>query len=146
MKKIEKKYVWLIIFVGFIFFFIYNACYFSLRPSVNNSDMWIFNTPDETANYFFIQKFAENNSSTGGLKILEPLNNASPQWQLVHPRSITALDGNLTPGGFLGFIIILGTLAKIIGLQGVFFCLPIFSIFAVVCFCLLYTSPSPRDS
>lgn len=129
----EKNYLIIIIFLAIVFFFVYSSLYWSLRPSAVGNDMWIFNTPDETANHFFIEKIAEDTS----LKQFEPLNNISGELNLVHPRITTVVDNNIVPGSFLGFILIEGFLAKVFGIGSIPFIIPFFSILAIICFYLI---------
>ena len=68
-----------------------------------------WNSPDETANAFFIRLFAEK----GGLSVFEPLNFVVGD--TIHPRSIAVVNGYLVPGSFFGLPLIYGTLARILG-------------------------------
>jgi len=90
-----------IIAVIAILFFLTSAVY--LPFSVNNK----FNTPDETANYFFAKLFAE----TGQLKIIEPLEKLVDN--AIHPRSINVLSGFLVPEGFWGLPLIYGAIGRL---------------------------------
>jgi len=128
-----KKPTIIIFVLAIIFAIIYGSLYFSLRPSAVENDMWIFNTPDEVANYYFIDSLSQNNT----LKIYEPLNEVSGKTNLVHPRSTTVINNSIVPVSFLGFVLLLGFLAKIFGMAIVPFITPIFSVLAVVCFYLL---------
>lgn len=66
-------------------------------------------SPDETANSFFAQRFAQ----TGTLVIDEPLN--TPLSNALHPRSMVSIDGKLAPGSFIGLPVIYGSLAAVLG-------------------------------
>src|SRR3989338_2867794 len=57
------------------------------------------NSPDETANYFFIKQFAQS----GELSVREELNLVSP---IVHQRSVNVRGDQLVPGGFIGLILL----------------------------------------
>lgn len=87
-----------------------------------------FNSPDETANYFFIKSF----SKSGELKFLEPLNFIGENQ--IHPRSTTVVNGYIVPGGFLGLILIYGAFAKIFGIKVFCFLAPLFIVLATFCF------------
>lgn len=115
--------------LAIIFFFIYSSIYFSLRPQATGDDMWIFNTPDETANYFFIERLAQENS----FRYSEPLNQIG-QFNLVHPRSTKVVNDEIVPGNFAGFLLIMAVLAKLFSVGAIPFLIPIFSVLAVVCF------------
>ena len=77
---------WVVLF--FLFFAIYSTL--SLRSYSNAVPL--FNSPDETANYFFSKQFALN----GALGYQEPLLKASNAY--VHPRSMTAVGEQVVPG------------------------------------------------
>jgi hypothetical protein len=67
------------------------------------------NSPDETANAFFIESFA----TTGSLRVQEPLNAIAQN--SIHPRSTNVIEGDLVPGGFLGIILLYGWVARFFG-------------------------------
>ncbi len=93
----------------------------------------VFLSPDETANAFFAKSFAAGN----GLSIPEPLN--IPLRGLIHPRSIVSVAGNLVPGGFVGWPVILGFLAFLFGftilpfIVPMFAALAVFAVYAILC-------------
>ncbi|MEK7167847.1 MAG: glycosyltransferase family 39 protein [Patescibacteria group bacterium] len=95
-----------------------------------DNSQWIFNTPDETANYFFIKTFFE----TGQMQSFEPLNAVSGTMSLVHPRSTTVIDNFITPATFLGFILAMRMFAKIFSFWFIPFIIPLFSAFAILAF------------
>ncbi len=128
-----KIHLIIVIAVAAIFGVVYSSFYFSLRPSAMDNDMWIFNTPDETANYFFIDKSVRDNN----LKEFEALNLFSGELNLVHPRSTTVVDKYIVPGNFLGFILTMRLMAKAFTAAAVPFITPVISIFAVICFYFL---------
>jgi len=109
---------------------VYSSIYFSVRPGAMENDMWIFNTPDETANFFFIEKLAKENT----LKYYEPLNEISGDLNLVRPRSTTVVNNHIVPGSFLGFLLVMGVIAKIFSSWLIPFIIPLFSVLAVICF------------
>ncbi len=130
MTNSEKRYLIILGLAALIFFFIYSAFYWSLRPAAVGNDFWIFNTPDETANYFFIKNFIVD----GEIQEFERLNIFSGKLNLVHPRSITVVDNYLVPGGFLGFIWLARTFGILFGLGVVPFITPLVSLAALGCF------------
>lgn len=126
-----SRFYWLILIIlALVFSLVCGSVYFSLTPAKMGNDMWIFNTPDETANYFFIEKFSQENT----LQVLEPLNEISGSLNLVHPRGATVIDNHLVAGSFLGFIILLRLFAKIFSLDFVPFVIPLVSFFAILSF------------
>ncbi len=69
----------------------------------------VFVSPDENANAFFAQRFAQ----TGSLAVSEPLNSIADG--RIHPRSMVVVSDRLVPGSFLGLPVLYGTLAAILG-------------------------------
>ncbi len=110
-----------------LFFFIYSTL--SFRSYQNGIPL--FNSPDETANYFFSKHFA----LTGTLTFLEPLLAKSNGY--VHPRSMTAVGENVVPVSFLGLPVIYGTLANIFGTQSIPFFTPAIASITALFFFLL---------
>jgi len=80
-----------------------------------------YNSPDEQANYFFIERFA----TQGEISYYEPLNHITPY--IIHPRSTGVVGESIVPGSFLGLILFLGTMAIAFGLSAVPFVVPIVS-------------------
>lgn len=103
-----------------IFFFIYS--YLSISTPL------VFNSPDETANYFFAQKFA----SEGRLWEFESLEFFADH--SIFPRSIKALDGKLVPVSFLGLPLVYGLIAKILGSWIIIFLTPLFVVLSILAF------------
>lgn len=131
MSFIKNKYQLITLGVlGVVFFFIYS--YLSLAtPSLElrrTSTPLIFNSPDETANYFFARTFAED----GRLWEAESLEFAAGN--SIFPRSIKALGGRLVPVGFLGLPLAYGLIAKVIGTWSIIFLTPLFAVLAVLAF------------
>ena len=87
-----------------------------------------FNSPDETANAFFIRQYVE----TGSLRVAEPLNVLAED--LLHPRAVAIAHHNLVPGSFLGMLLLYGWIAKILGLWIVPFLTPFFATIASLFF------------
>ncbi len=88
----------------------------------------IFNSPDETANYFFISRYAENGSFVSS----EPLNYFTSG--ALHPRSISWNGYSLVPQGFVGLPLFYGWLAKIFGLGAVIFFTPMLAVLGALAF------------
>jgi hypothetical protein len=112
--------IFCLVFLALIFFFFYS--WLSLTTPLK------FNSPDETANYFFIKQFV----LTGEPKYLEPLN--FDFGGIFHPRSTNVAGGFIVPGSFLGLILIYGCIAKIVGLWLVPYLTPLISVIAVLFF------------
>lgn len=87
---------------------VYAVPYWQLRPDDNRS--WVYNTPDEAANYFFADRLVRE----GTVRYPETRNEISER-QIIHPRSTTVVGGDIVPGSFLGFILILEAWAKVFG-------------------------------
>ncbi len=120
----KKKHLIILLLLAVVFFFIYSYLNFAVPAS-------IFNSPDETAGYFFSKLFAEGNR----LSQFEPLDFVAPG--IIHPRSIFVSYAHLVPGTFLGLPIIYGFLAKIFGIGAAAFFTPFFAVLAVICFYFL---------
>ncbi|MFA6307579.1 MAG: hypothetical protein WCS88_02705 [Patescibacteria group bacterium] len=94
--------------------FIYNFTnIFVWWPMLANTGHLIFNWPDSTANYFFVNLFAKTNH----LWSFEILNSITDN--LLHARSINVLDNNLVPITFLPAIVIFGGAFRILGEFGI---------------------------
>lgn len=94
----------------------------------------IFNSPDETANYFFASLFAKESS----LKFTDPLNSIGQG--LIAPRSMRVINAATAPAGFLGLPIIYGSLAKVFGQSAIPFFTPVLAIVGLIFFFLLIKS------
>lgn len=116
----RNKQILVLAAMAVIFFFVYS--YLSFFSS------YIFNSPDETANFYFAKIFAED----GKMWQPEPLEFLSGN--SIFPRSIKAIGGRLVPVGFIGLPIIYGIIAKIIGVWSIKFLTPFFAALAVFAF------------
>lgn len=74
---------------------------------VNPAQVYV--SPDETANAFFAERFAQSLSLRG------PANDLLENFDRLHPRSTLVLDGQLVPGSFLGLPTIYGFFVMILG-------------------------------
>ncbi len=129
----HKTALFLVVF-GLLFFCLYsyfNLMVFKPHDSFQTAGLIKFNSPDETANYFWLQRLAQGQA----LYYFEPLN--YPGTNLIHLRSLNTVDGKITPGSFLGLPIIYGFLAKLFGLAVVPYLTPFFSVLGVIFFYLL---------
>ena len=86
----------------------------------------IFASPDESANAFFAQKFAE----TGSMMVSEPLNAVAQG--VIHPRSTIAPGTVILPTSFLGFPLATGMLRFAFGTFGMFIFTPMIAMLGVV--------------
>lgn len=83
---------------------------YAFFPWVTMTDQPLFNSPDETANFFFSEQWAEGQ----GLRAPEPLNEHAGR--TIHPRSMAvAQDGSLVPASFVGLPVLIGSFAVILG-------------------------------
>lgn len=85
----------------------------------------IFASPDESANAFFSQKFAE----TGSMTVSEPLNAIAQG--VIHPRSTIAPGIVILPTSFLGFPFVTGVLRFAFGAFGMFIFTPMIAALGV---------------
>jgi len=132
--KNNKILLFLVIFCT-VFFSIY--AYFNLlvmapkNDFLGGRDAIKFSSPDETANYFWIKRLAQGQS----LYYFEELNGIGTN--LIHLRAMNTVEGKVTPGSFIGMIIIYGSLAKIFTPAIIPFLTPFFSILGLIFFYLL---------
>lgn len=103
-----------------IFFIVYAA----LAGAVGTR----FSSPDETSNYVFAKTFA----STGSFRI--PNNDVTG---VVHPRSTAQRDGAVVPLTFLGYPLLLGTAARLVGVWVIPFIGPLFAALGLGAFAAL---------
>ncbi len=89
-------------------------------------DVW--NSPDETANAFFVSRLAEG----GGLSAADQA--VIRSGGLIHPRSISVSGGLLVPGSFLGMIIFYALPVAFFGVGVLPFLTPLFSALAIIAF------------
>lgn len=64
---------------------------------------------DETANYYFIQEFSLDTD----FSVYEPRNELAEN--IIHPRSINVYNASLVPVTYLGFPLLFGITAKVLG-------------------------------
>lgn len=90
-----------------------------------------FTSPDETANFFFLQRLARH----AGLRVptdLAPLAGVAPA-----PRSMTFIEQRLVPTGFYGLVILYGAFALLFGSWSVFLWTPLLAVLGASCAFLL---------
>lgn len=92
-----------------------------------------WNSPDETANAFFIRQYVQ----TGSFRAAEPLNVVGEN--LVHPRAVQIARHDLVPGSFLGMLIFYGWIANILGVWIVPLLTPLIATIASLFFYKLIT-------
>jgi 4-amino-4-deoxy-L-arabinose transferase-like glycosyltransferase len=86
-----------------------------------------FNSPDESAAFFFINEFINNNDFI----YEEPLNPTVNN--LIRPRSVSVINNNIVPFSFIGFYLIVGIFGKII-YHSIYFVVPFFSVVSIIFF------------
>jgi len=124
IKKKQYIFYFLAILILGSFFYLYN--YLNIH---NGSQPLIFNSPDETANYFFTENFAENNDlqKESSLLLINPD---------VKPRSIRTTNDQLVLNSFIGLPLIYGSMAKILGTNIVIYLTSFMAIISVIFFYL----------
>lgn len=95
------------------------------------TDSTRYNSPDETANAYFISRSIDGES----LYYTEPLNTVANQ--LIHPRSTNTVDTRVLPGSFLGMIFIYGSIGSVLGEWVVPYLTPVFAAVGILFFGLL---------
>lgn len=96
----------IVIFLAIIFFFATS----SFNYLIQDKDFVKWSSPDETANYFFANLYA----NSGELTINTSVESKTLD-DIVHPRSFRSDDGVLKPVSFLGIILIYGKIAALTG-------------------------------
>lgn len=124
------KFKKILLVLGVVFFFVYAWPTLTVTwPAMRvHQGYYISSWPDSMANYFFAGQLAQNNS----LSYDEPLNLLADDF--VQPRSVNVFNHHIVPTGFLGFILICGVLAKLIGLYAVLLITPLLMVLAVWAF------------
>jgi hypothetical protein len=123
--RVKNETWYAIVLTGLVFLSLF---LYSYLPT---SSLFIFNSPDETANFFAAESINLYNS----LGRPESLNDITPG--LIHPRSIVVRGEYLLPVSFWGLPVIYGLISKIIGLGMTPFIIPVFSALTVLLFYLL---------
>ncbi len=113
--------------IGILFFFIYSFLSFTSW----SGGVMKFNSPDETANYFFSRQVVV----TGSPSYHEPLLEVSKGF--VHPRSMTVAGSNVVPVSFLGMVLMYGNLGKLFGIGVIPFITPFVAVLSAGFFVLL---------
>ncbi len=117
--------------LGLGFFFVYSYLAFNLPASRDLEPKLIFNSPDETSNFFFAAHFSYNNS----LQFADEANHLAGG--LVSPRSMRVILGQTAPASFLGLPLIYGVLAKAVGIDFIPFFTPLLAVAGIFFFYLL---------
>jgi hypothetical protein len=119
---LRKNKWWVLGLLGGVAFFV---CYVWFAVVIDASRH--FPSPDEASNAFWSEVFRQDS-------VLWQVNPLSVVYgDVVHPRSMRAIEGMLVPGGFLGLPVLIGLVGKIWGVLmiGV---VPLFAVFGVVSF------------
>lgn len=125
----ENREAAILVVAVVVAFFIYSNFYIGVASDIGYPGSAIkFNSPDETANYFFAGTYAKD----GILRVFEPLNLLAEN--RIQPRSMAVIGSYLVPGSFLGLIITYGWIAKIFSPAVLLFLTPLLAGFAVFCF------------
>ena len=131
IQKLTKHFTWSgVIVLTLAVFFALATSYYNYQQLATSGQIK-FNSPDETANYFFAQNF----SQTGQIAADESLNLHA--FDLVHPRSFRSDYGTLKPVSFLGIILVFGEIASWLGVWILPFLTPILAALGIIFFYLL---------
>lgn len=129
MIKLPKK-----IDFGLIAVFLLALVFFALSSSYSylsqREGVVKWNSPDETANYYFAKSYAE----TGSLVKFEEANIIAQD--LVRPRSFRSDNAFLKPVSFLGIILIYGQIAKFTSVSLIPYLTPFFASLGIIIFYL----------
>jgi hypothetical protein len=111
------------------------VCFFAgvafFNSVVQDPDFVKWGSPDENANYVFSKLYAQ----TGELSIFEKYNVYAED--ILHPRSVRSMHGELKPVSFLGIILIYGSIASVVGYEILPYLTPLFASLAIIFFYLL---------
>ena len=121
-------YLLTLILAGAAFFFLYSYLALTIRGDWQAEPKLIFNSPDETANYFFSDLMARESK----LQYFDPANLAAAP--LISPRSMRVIDVQTVPAGFIGLPLIYGLLAKILSSAAIPFFTPALAVIGVIFF------------
>src|SRR3989338_1108006 len=124
---IKQKYLnwplWCLISLGLALSFLYAGFSWDYLKS---SAEPIFNSPDETANFYFAKTFAQ----TGQLQFTDIKNQLADG--LIAPRSMRVIENRTIPAGFIGLPLLAGLLAKIFGFRVIFLVTPIMALLGAI--------------
>ena len=119
----------LLIVIGLALIFFFATSSFNRVSQDKNYIKW--SSPDENANYFFTERFAE----TGQLAFFDRANLIGSN--LIMPRSTRSDSGTIKPVSFLGIILIYGSIAAILGPSVIPFLTPFFAALGLIFFYLI---------
>ena len=124
-------YLVVLFMMALIFFAIYSYLPFVTDNAANNINGLIFNSPDETANYWAAANYADTGNFT-------EFSEASLYGgDIVKPRSLRVIDNYLVPTGFLGMAWLYGTIARIASTSVIIpYLTPFFAVMGVLFFYL----------
>ena len=128
-KYISYKSV--VIVLAIVFFIVYSWFLVTATiPGEQQTGQLIFSWPDAMANNYFVEHFVDNDNFRKVELLNQELNS------IIHPRSTNVLprSGDVVPVSFLGFVIILGLIGKIVGLTLIRFIIPLAAVIAVFYF------------
>lgn len=135
MNGFLSKYwtIGVIIIIAVITTVFYSFLGFSIKGDLYalSGEKLVFNSPDETANYFFSDLFQRESQLT----YQEPDNFIVNG--LISPRSMHFINGQVAPASFFGLMILVGALGKIIGANFLIYILPFLTSFSLIYFYLL---------
>lgn len=115
-KQTERRRItWTVI--AALFFVLYSTL-------VIHGPTGLFNSPDETANYYFAGRTAE----TGYPRAQDQFWKAGSG--LVHPRAVAVVEGWRVPASFHGLPVVYGIVGSVIGMRALLFLTPLLAVMA----------------
>jgi len=124
-QKIIRLIILLILSCGFFI----TASLFNYYGQAGGFVKW--NSPDETANYYFAKLYAETNNLSSFEKYNQSVSN------IIAPRSIQSVAGYLKPVSFLGMTLIYGKLAGLTSIKLLPYFTPAFAALGLIFFYFL---------
>jgi Dolichyl-phosphate-mannose-protein mannosyltransferase len=130
VRSVDKYFATLFL-MALIFFGIYSYLAFSTSNIGINSNELIFNSPDETANFWAAKTFYATGSFT------QFSDSSLVGGDIVSPRSLRIIDNYLVPTGFLGMPWLYGNLAKLVNSSSIIpYLTPFFAVLGILFFYL----------
>lgn len=91
-------------------------------------DLVRFNSPDETANYYFAERIASGEAP----KLVDSLNGIAEN--SIHPRSTQVVNGAIVPGGFLGLPVFYGAIGYVFSRNVLPYLTPLVAVLGLLAF------------
>ena len=142
MVKILRNWqILTVFFLALIMAVFYSYLGFAIKGDLHSQSgqKLVFNSPDETANYFFSYLYAKES------KLSYPESENYFVDGLIAPRSMQFINGQVVPTSFYGLMVILGALAKVFSHNFLVFFIPLITAGSLIYFYLLIKKIFPSE-